>query len=391
MVNFGPKWTIMQQDERTPNISMKGQGTNAMTKMPEYVTRENCGKVLKALRQRFGISVADLAKTLGVARSTIMRIEAGQTVPSDDILNRLKAIQVIGISRLQGLSEAEKQQFLEGIEGMGEHPELFARGGMFTDLTPAGILAGLGTIASASLNISASVVSSIPVLSSLAAYGLVKGLKSILEVNNLSCVEKEGVWEIQTGRAAGPHKEGLEMNGKRRDEEKTGGAGFDFGLGGLFKGLGTLIDAANKLAEKGEELSKSGEIDFSGLDRIKGLKDLKGVYGVRVRTMADGRPSVEPFGNIKRTPKGPVVEEVREPIVDVFDESDGIHVVAEMPGIEEADIHISIRGDILDIRAEGGHRKYQKEILLSREAAPEDMTSTYKNGILEVRIRAVGH
>jgi len=163
---------------------------------------------------------------------------------------------------------------------------------------------------------------------------------------------------------------------------------FDLGLGGLFKGLGTLIDSATKLAEKGEELSKSGEIDFSGLDKIKGLKDLKGVYGVRVRTMADGKPSVQPFGNIKRTPKGPVVEEVREPIVDIFEESDEIQVVAEMPGIDEKDITIEIKGDILNINAEGENRKYQKEVLLSREAKTDDMTWAYKNGILEVKIVA---
>jgi HSP20 family protein len=363
-----------------------------MKKMPESVTRENCGRVLKELRQRFGsMSVADLAKTLGVARSTVMRIESGQTLPSDEIVNRLKAIQVIGISRFQGLSESDKHRFSQVIEEMGENPELFAKSGMFKELTPAGILAGLGTIAGASLNLSTSLVSSIPILSSMAGYGLVKGLKSVLEANNLSCVENEGVWEITTERGSRPDKEVKKMNGKRGNEEKNGGVGFDFGLGGLFKGLGTLIDAANKLAEKGEELSKSGEIDFSGLDKIKGLKDLKGVYGVRVRTLADGKPSVEPFGNIKRTPKGPIVEEVREPIVDVFDESDEIHVVAEMPGIEETDIHISIKGDILDIRAEGHNRKYQKEILLSREAGSDDMNWTYKNGILEVKIAAKGH
>ena len=362
-----------------------------MKKMSEYVTRENCGRILKELRERFGsMSVADLAKTLGVARSTIMRIEAGQTTPSDDVLNRLKAIQVIGISRFQSLSETDKGGFSHLIEEMGENPELFAKSGMFTKLTSAGILAGLGIIAGASLNLSASVVSSIPILSSLAGYGLVKGLKSILEANNLLCAENEGVWEIQTRRGSGPEKEGVEMNGKKEDGEKNGGVSFDFGLGGLFKGLGNLIDAANKLAEKGEELSKSGEIDFSGLDKIKGLKDLKGVYGVRVRTMADGRPSVQPFGNIKRTPKGPIVEEVREPIVDVFDESGTIQVVAEMPGIEEKDITLDIQGDILSLKAQGESRKYQKEVLLSREAKAEDMSWTYKNGILEVKIGVAG-
>ncbi len=363
-----------------------------MKKIPGSVTRENCGGILKELRHRFGsMSVAELARTLGVARSTIMRVETGRTIPSDDFLNRLKAIQVIGISKFRALSEKDKTRFFELAEEIGENPEIFSgiiSKGMVKELTPAGILAGLGTIASASLNLSTSVISAVPVLSSLAGYGLVKGLKSVLEANNLSCVENEGVWEITKERGVSPDEEVEKMTGKKRDEEKNGGVEFDLGLGGLFKGLGNLIDSATQLAEKGEALSKSGEINFSGLDKIKGLKDLKGVYGVRVRTMADGKPSVQPFGNIKRTPKGPVVEEVREPIVDIFDESDEIQVVAEMPGIDEGDITIEIKGDILNINAESKNRKYQKEVLLSREAKTDDISWAYKNGILEVKIAA---
>lgn len=179
------------------------------------------------------------------------------------------------------------------------------------------------------------------------------------------------------------------MNEKKKNDEKDEGISFDFGLGGLFKGLGNFIDTANKLAEKGEELSRTGEIKFSGLEKIKGLKDLKGVYGINIRTLADGRPSVQPFGNIRKTPKGPVVEEVREPIVDVFDEAEEIHIVAEMPGIEEKDINLDINGDILNISSEGEKRKYQKEVLLSRPAKKDDMTWTYKNGILEIKMKTI--
>ncbi len=94
---------------------------------------------------------------------------------------------------------------------------------MVKELTPAGILAGLGTIASASLNLSTSVISAVPVMSSLAGYGLVKGLKSVLEANNLSCVENEGVWEITKERGLSPEKEVEKMTGKKRDEGKNGG------------------------------------------------------------------------------------------------------------------------------------------------------------------------
>ena len=197
------------------------------------------------------------------------------------------------------------------------------------------------------------------------------------------CKEEELDLELRTYR-----QEVMVMTGKRKKEKKEEGINIDFGLGGLFNGLGNLIDTATKLAEKGEELSRTGEIKFSGLEKIKGLKDMKGVYGVRVRTMADGRPSVQPFGNIKKTPKGPVVEEVREPIVDVFEESDETHIVAEMPGISEKDINLELKGDILNISAGGESRKYQKEVLLSRQAKSEDMTWTYKNGILEIKIKA---
>ncbi len=361
----------------------------------ETVTRENCGRVLKELRQKFGsMSVAELSKTLGVARSTIMRIESGRTSPSDDLLNRLKAIQIIGISKYRTIAQTNTDRFSRVIEEIGENPDLFSELAfeqMAQRLTPAGILAGIGAIASSSLSLTSTLVSSIPVLSSLGGYGLIKGLKSVLRANQLQCVEKEDTWEIvhQSTNANNEtkiEKEGRKMDAGRGNEEKKSAGSFDFGLGGLLSGLGNLINAATNMAEKGEEFSKSGEIDFSSLDKIKGLKDLKGVYGVRVRTMADGKPSVQPFGNIKRTPKGPVVEEVREPIIDVFDEPEGIHVVAEMPGIDEKDLHIEIKGDILNIGAEGRNRKYRKEVLLSREATAEQMNWSYKNGILEIKI-----
>ena len=65
----------------------------------------------------------------------------------------------------------------------------------------------------------------------------------------------------------------------------------DFGVGklkfgGLFKGIGNLIDLASKLGEEAQEIKKVGE--------IKGLpKDAKGVYGFSIRTLAGGKPVVE--------------------------------------------------------------------------------------------------
>ena len=99
---------------------------------------------------------------------------------------------------------------------------------------------------------------------------------------------------------------------------------IDFGigklsLGGLLKGIENLVDLAAKLKEAGGEIKKEGEIDLS---RLK--EGMKGVYGFSIKTAVGGKPVVETFGNIKKTPEGPVVEEEREPLIDVFDEGDEI-------------------------------------------------------------------
>jgi len=175
----------------------------------------------------------------------------------------------------------------------------------------------------------------------------------------------------------------IEKEKKKEDE----GLDIDFGigklsLGGLFKGIEKLVDLAAELKEAGGEIKKEGEIDLSHLK-----KDMKGVFGFSIKSAVGGRPVVEPFGNIKRTPKGPTVEEEREPIADVFDEEEEVRVYAEMPGVNEEDVELDLKGDILDISAQSGDRKYHKEVLLPAKVKPETLTSSYKNGILEVRIK----
>ena len=165
---------------------------------------------------------------------------------------------------------------------------------------------------------------------------------------------------------------------KKKVEEK----GFDFGLGGLLGGIEKLVDLAQKLQESGGEIKKEGTIDLSNLK-----EGMKGVFGFSVKSMAGGKPIVEHFGNIKKTPKGPKVAEEREPITDVFDETEEIKIYAEMPGVNEEGISVDLKGDILEIKAVNTDRQYHKEILLPAKVTPETLVKSYKNGILEVIIR----
>jgi HSP20 family protein len=180
---------------------------------------------------------------------------------------------------------------------------------------------------------------------------------------------------------------GKTMMRKKCNKKKEEGLDLDFGigklsLGGLFKGIEKLVDFAAELKETGGEIKKEGEIDLSHLK-----EGMKGVFGFSIKTASGGRPIVEPFGNIKKTPGGPTVKEEREPITDVFDEKEEICVYAEMPGVNKSDIKIDLKGDILDISARTGDKKYHKEVLLPAKVKPGTIISSYKNGILEIKIK----
>ncbi|MFA4880501.1 MAG: Hsp20/alpha crystallin family protein [Candidatus Doudnabacteria bacterium] len=196
-------------------------------------------------------------------------------------------------------------------------------------------------------------------------------------------------------------------------------------VGGLFKGLEKFIDLAGRVEEAGGGIERKGE--------IKGLGGkTKGIYGFSIRTGIGERPKIQTFGNIrpvKEKAKPPYqnparkqasygtgkfgtgqakikITEEREPIVDVFDEKDHILVIIELPGMGKESIKLTLKGDILTLKAHSaGHstlrvsdsmssrqagsekRKYYKEILLPAEVDIRTKKVSYRNGLLEVKIK----
>jgi len=170
--------------------------------------------------------------------------------------------------------------------------------------------------------------------------------------------------------------------------KKTGGKsskeeGFGGGPGGFLGGLTELIEKLGELAEKGKELKGTGELSDLGIG-----KQLKGVYGFNVKVgLGDDKVKVEPFGNIVRDKKSghAVVQEVREPMVDLFEEADHLLIVAEMPGIALGDVELDVKDDVLTIDARKGDKKYHKELLLPHPFPKQKMEVSCNNGMVEIR------
>ena len=165
-----------------------------------------------------------------------------------------------------------------------------------------------------------------------------------------------------------------------KDKARKVDYGIGGGLGGMLKGLGDLVEKLGELEKRGE-MSQTGEINGPG-------EQLRGIYGFSVKVgLGDQGPRIEPFGNIRRDADSgrTEVQEVSEPMVDVFEEEDHILVLAELPGIGKDDIQVDVKDDVLTIVAERKDKKYRKEVLLPCSVPKAKMQVTCNNGVLEIK------
>ncbi len=170
------------------------------------------------------------------------------------------------------------------------------------------------------------------------------------------------------------------MKKKSADKNPPAGeAGASFG--GLLSGLSGLVEKLSELAGTGAELRRSGEIRGAG-------QEVKGIYGFTVKTGLGGQAAkVEPFGNLRtdQATGQAVVEEIREPVVDLFEEPDHLLIVAELPGISAGAVRLEVKDDVLTITAAKGDKKYRKEVLLPGSYPREKMRLACNNGVLEIK------
>lgn len=166
------------------------------------------------------------------------------------------------------------------------------------------------------------------------------------------------------------------------DGEKDGG---ESKLCRILSGLTEIAEKLSEISEKGETATKKGEFNFNSKEG-----GMKGGYGFTLKTALGAKGDevrVEPFGNIRKDKKTgeATVQEIHEPLIDVFEDKDATTLIAEMPGVGIGDIKTELRFDVLTISAEKGEKKYRKEVLLTHASSKERIKVTCNNGIVTIR------
>ncbi len=70
--------------------------------------------------------------------------------------------------------------------------------------------------------------------------------------------------------------------------------------------------------------------------------------------------------------------------VDVMEEDDEIHVVADLPGVDKEDIDLKVKADHLKIEASNEERSYEEVVKLPADVDEDSASASYNNGVLEV-------
>ncbi len=179
-----------------------------------------------------------------------------------------------------------------------------------------------------------------------------------------------------------------------------------------FSGFGAMVGSLRRLIEQFSETASSAQAGSAqagsaqagsaqqGSGPAEGARhgathtvDLGGqgrmVFGYTLRMGPEGI-AAEPFGNV-HPPRPKAADEPRAqaPITDIFEDGDDIVVVAEVPGVEADRIACSVNDRTLLIETTGT-RRYRKSLQLPAPSSPGTLRQSYRNGILEVRIRRAG-
>jgi HSP20 family protein len=152
------------------------------------------------------------------------------------------------------------------------------------------------------------------------------------------------------------------------------------GINGIFRGLTSLVNAAAKLTESTDavEIARNGSLGVHN--------GVQAAYGVAVR-IGPKKPGARPVRSFRRrTESAPPAEEPWKPVTDIFDEGDHYLVVAELSGFDESAIHWKVVANALLIEGVCDHRVCHKELILPSAVKEQNITSSFNNGILELRL-----
>ena len=158
----------------------------------------------------------------------------------------------------------------------------------------------------------------------------------------------------------------------------------------LFKLVRKSHSELERILERIENGEMKGTWEVKKIDE----PDMKG-YTIRGRFGLDeSLPPLEPIEPLKPSKRRPspnklfelpkaALEEIREPLVDIFEEDKILKIYVELPGVEKDDIKLKFNEGCIEINAKNFYKKIE---LPNKHLATRAASTEYKNGLLYITI-----
>ena len=76
-----------------------------------------------------------------------------------------------------------------------------------------------------------------------------------------------------------------------------------------------------------------------------------------------------------------------KPLIDVFQEKNWITIVAEIAGFNKETLKINVKDQKITLSAKAKNRRYYKSLNLPKVVVPNAVHTTFKNGVLEIKLQ----
>lgn len=113
------------------------------------------------------------------------------------------------------------------------------------------------------------------------------------------------------------------------------------------------------------------------------------VYGFSIIHRPGEDPELREYGNISeysQSEENLFPSEIKDPLIDIFENGDLIHVLAEFPEIEKEDLLLHATAQNLEITVLGPS-DYSENVEFPVRVDPKSARASFKNGVLEVTFR----
>ena len=117
---------------------------------------------------------------------------------------------------------------------------------------------------------------------------------------------------------------------------------------------------------------KDNAESYSKIQRIKNMRSSRKLYPQHYRSSQS---------YVRRNLRDP------KPLIDIFQEKQWITIVAEIAGFNKETLKIHVKDQKITLSAKAKNRRYYKSLNLPKVVVPNAVHTTFKNGVLEIKLQ----